>query len=124
MISFEFSEQHEMIRQMASKFAKEEIAPSVIERDINAEFPHEIIKKLGELGFMGMMVSPDWGGSGFDALSYSIAIEEISKVDASVGVILSVHNSLVNWIIEKFGTAYQKEKYLTQLAEGKLLEAY
>jgi len=124
MISFEFTEQHEMIRQMARKFANEEIAPTVTERDINSEFPHEIVKKMGELGFMGMMVSPDYGGSGFDAVSSTIIMEELCKVDASIGIIVSVHNSLVNWIIETFGSSQQKEKYLPLLATGELIGAY
>ncbi len=124
MISFQYDEIHEQIRETIRKFATEEIAPSVIERDINQEFPYEIIRKLGELGFMGMMVAPQWGGSGLDTISYVIAIEEVSKVDASVGVVLSVQNSLVNWIIEKYGSDYLKEKYLPKLAQGELIGAY
>ncbi len=124
MISFQFDEIHEQVRDTIRKFALEEIAPSVIERDVHGEFPWEIIKKLGELGFLGMMVSPDWGGSGLDTISYVIALEEISKVDASVGVIFSVHNSLVNWIFEKYGSDYLKEKYLRRLATGEMIGAY
>jgi alkylation response protein AidB-like acyl-CoA dehydrogenase len=124
MFSFQYDEIHEQIRETVRRFANEEIAPTVIERDINQEFPYSIIKKLGELGFLGMMVSPEWGGSGLDTISYTIAMEEISKVDASVGVIFSVHNSLVNWILEKYGSDYLKEKYLRRLVTGELLGAY
>ncbi|MGC8956997.1 MAG: acyl-CoA dehydrogenase [Candidatus Kapaibacteriota bacterium] len=123
-MSFKLDETHEQIRDTIRKFAQEEIAPSVIERDIKGEFPREIIKKLGELGFLGMMVSPEWGGSGLDSISYVIALEELSKIDASVAVIFSVHNSLVNWIFENYGSTYLKEKYLKRLAAGELLGAY
>lgn len=124
MLSFELDEIQEQIRQTARKFAQEEIAPTAILRDVNSEYPGEIISKLGELGFMGFMVSPEWNGSGLDPVSYVLAQEEFCKVDASVGIIFSVHNSLVNWIIETFGNDFQKEKYLKALAEGKLLGAY
>lgn len=124
MLSFQYSETHDLIRQTARQFAQEEILLSVIERDKSAQFPTEIIKKLGELGFMGMMVSPDWGGSGLDAVSYVIAMEEISKVDASVGVVMSVNNSLVCWAIESFGNDEQKEKFLRPLATGEKLGAF
>lgn len=124
MLQLEMTETHEMIRDTAREFARNEVAPTAIERDIKGEFPHEAIKKLGELGFMGMMVSPDWGGSGLDAVSYVIAMEEISKVDASVGVVMSVNNSLVCWALEKYGSDEQKEKYLRPLATGQKLGAY
>lgn len=124
MPSFTFTETHELIRQTARDFARDEIAPTAIERDITAEFPHDIVNKLGELGFLGMMVSPEWGGSGLDTISYVIAMEEISKVDASVGVILSVNNSLVCWALQKWGTDAQKEKYLRPLATGAKLGAF
>ncbi len=124
MMSFEFTETQEMIRQTARDFAREQIAPSASERDKNGVFPAEIVAQLGELGFMGMMVDPEWGGSGLDAVSYVIAMEEISKVDASVGVIMSVNNSLVCWAIEKFGTEDQKDRILRQLATGQKLGAY
>ncbi|MFN3306485.1 MAG: acyl-CoA dehydrogenase family protein, partial [Candidatus Kapaibacteriota bacterium] len=124
MISFQYDEIHEQVRDYIRKFVQEEIAPSVIERDIRGEFPREIIKKLGELGYLGMMVSPNWGGQGLDTISYVIALEEISKVDASVGVIFSVHNSLVNWIFEKYGSEYLKEKYLRKLVTGEMIGAY
>ncbi len=123
-MNFEFTEEHIAIRDAAKDFAENEIAPSQVERDIKAEFPYEIVKKLGELGFMGMMVSPEWGGAGMDTISYVLAMEEISKVDASVGVIMSVNNSLVCFGIEKWGTDYQKNKYLRQLASGEKLGAF
>jgi len=106
------------------EFAQTEIAPSAMARDVSAEFPSEIAKKLGELGFMGMMVSPEWGGAGLDTVSYVLTLEELSKVDASVGVILSVNNSLVCWGIEKHGTNEQKERFLKPLAQGKKLGAF
>ncbi len=124
MFSLEYSEIQEQIRDTARKFAREEILPSVIERDKNAIYPREIIEKLGELGFLGIMTSPEWGGSGLDAVSYAIAIEEICKIDASLGIVLSVQNSLNNWILEKYGTDQQKEKYLRPLAEGKMISAF
>jgi alkylation response protein AidB-like acyl-CoA dehydrogenase len=123
-MNFELTEEHIYIRDTARDFAENEIAPSSVHRDISAEFPYEIVKKLGELGFMGMMVSPDWGGAGMDTISYVIAMEEISKVDASVGVIMSVNNSLVCFGIEKWGTDSQKEKYLKPLAMGQKLGAF
>jgi len=123
-MDFKFTEEQIQIRDTAKDFAENEIAPSAVERDITAEFPAEIISKLGELGFMGMMVSPEWGGAGFDTVSYVLAMEEISKVDASVGVIMSVNNSLVCYGIEKWGTNEQKEKYLTPLASGQKLGAF
>ncbi len=123
-MNFTFTEEQLMIKQTAKEFAESEIAPTAVERDINGEFPYEIVKKLGELGFMGMMVSPEWGGAGLDTISYVLAMEEISKVDASVGVIMSVNNSLVCWGIETYGTPEQKEKYLRPLAQGKMLGAF
>lgn len=124
MFSMEYGEVHEMIRQTARDFAREEVAPSVIERDINGEFPREIVSKMGELGFLGMMVPEEWGGSGLDCVSYVIAMEEISKVDASVGVIMSVNNSLVCWGLEAYGTNEQKERFLRPLASGQKLGAF
>lgn len=124
MFSLQFSETHEMIRDTARQFAQDEIAPTAIERDKNGEFPYEITKKLGELGFLGMMVSPEWGGSGLDALSYVIAMEEISAVDASCGVIMSVNNSLVCWGLETYATDAQKEKWLRPLASGQVHGAF
>ncbi|MCX8056112.1 MAG: acyl-CoA dehydrogenase [Ignavibacteria bacterium] len=123
-MNFTFTEEQLMIKQTAKEFAESEIAPTAVERDIKGEFPYEIVKKLGELGFMGMMVSPEWGGAGLDTISYVLAMEEISKVDASVGVIMSVNNSLVCWGLETYGTPEQKEKYLRPLAQGKMLGAF
>ncbi len=123
-MNFTFTEEQLMIKQTAKEFAESEIAPSTVERDIKGEFPYDIVKKLGELGFMGMMVSPEWGGAGLDTISYVLAMEEISKVDASVGVIMSVNNSLVCWGLEEYGTPEQKEKYLKPLAQGKMLGAF
>lgn len=123
-MDFNFTEEQLAIRDTARDFAENEIASSSIERDIKAEFPYEIIKKLGEFGFMGMMVSPDWGGAGFDTISYVLAMEEISKVDASVGVIMSVNNSLVCFGIEKWGTDEQKERFLKPLASGQKLGCF
>lgn len=123
-MNFNFTEEQIQIRDAARDFAVNEIAPSSVERDISAEFPTDIVKQLGEMGFMGMMVSPEWGGSGLDTVSYVLAMEEISKVDASVGVIMSVNNSLVCFGVEKWGTDAQKEKYLRPLATGAKLGAF
>ncbi|HRK58572.1 MAG TPA: acyl-CoA dehydrogenase [Candidatus Kapabacteria bacterium] len=123
-MNFTFSDTHEMIRTTARDFARDEIAPSVIERDKNGVFPKEIVQKLGELGFLGMMVPEQWGGAGLDALSYVIAMEEISKIDASVGVIMSVNNSLVCWGLETYGNDEQKERFLRPLASGQKLGAF
>lgn len=123
-MNFDFSEDHKMIQQSAKEFAQEVIAPSSIERDIKAEFPAQIIKQMGELGFLGMMVSPDYGGAGLDTISYVLAMIEISKVDASCGVIMSVNNSLVCYGLEKYGSDFIKQKYLIQLAKGEKLGAF
>ncbi|MGE5810653.1 MAG: acyl-CoA dehydrogenase [Ignavibacteria bacterium] len=123
-MNFDFSEEQLMIRDSAREFAEAEIAPSTIERDIKGEFPSDIVKKLSELGFLGMMVSTKYGGAGLDTLSYVLALIEISKVDASVGVIMSVNNSLVCWGIEEYATEYIKEKYLVPLAKGEKLGAF
>jgi len=123
-MNFDFTEDQLMIQQSAKEFAEAEIAPSSIQRDISAEFPHDIVKKLGELGFLGMMVPPEFGGAGLDTISYVLAMIEISKVDASVGVIMSVNNSLVCYGLEKYGSDYIKEKYLVPLAKGEKLGAF
>ncbi|HRE09930.1 MAG TPA: acyl-CoA dehydrogenase [Ignavibacteria bacterium] len=123
-MDFNFTEEQIAIRDTARDFAQNEIAPTTIERDIKAEFPFEIVKKLGEFGFMGMMVPPEWGGAGFDAVSYVLAMEEISKVDASVGVIMSVNNSLVCYGINHWGTDAQKERFLKPLASGEKLGCF
>ena len=116
---FEFTEEQLMIKQAARDFAVNECLPGVIERDELQKFPKEQIEKLADLGFMGIMVKPEYGGSGMDTISYVLAMEEISKVDASVSVCVSVNNSLVCYGIEAFGTEEQKQKYLTPLAQGK-----
>jgi len=123
-MNFELTEEQRAIKDAAKDFSENEIAPTSVERDLKAEYPTEIIKKLGELGFMGMMVSPDWGGAGMDTISYVVAVEEISKVDASVGVIMSVNNSLVCYGLEEFGSDYIKETYLKPLASGQKLGAF
>ncbi len=123
-MNFDFTEDQIMIQQSAKEFAEAEIAPSAIQRDIDAKFPSEIVKKLGELGFLGMMVPPEFGGAGLDTISYVLAMIEISKVDASVGVIMSVNNSLVCYGLEKYGSDYIKENYLTPLAKGEKLGAF
>ncbi|MCL4138995.1 UNVERIFIED_CONTAM: hypothetical protein GTU68_016597 [Idotea baltica] len=113
-----------MIRDAAREFARTELLPGVIERDENQEFPTEQVKKMGELGFLGMMVDPKYGGGGMDTISYVLAMEEISKVDASASVVMSVNNSLVCWGLETFGTEEQKQKYLTRLATGEIIGAF
>lgn len=123
-MDFNFTEEQLMIQQTAREFAESEIAPTAVERDKNAEFPAEIVKKLGELGFLGMMVSPKYDGAGLDTLSYVLAMIEISKVDASVGVIMSVNNSLVTYGLEKWGSDLIKDKYLKPLARGEKLGAF
>lgn len=121
---FELTEEHNMIRQAARDFAQKELKKDIIERDQKGIFPKAHVKKLSELGFMGMMVDPKYGGSGMDSISYVLAMEEISKIDASTGVIMSVNNSLVCWGLEVFGTEEQKQKYLTPLAKGEIIGAF
>jgi alkylation response protein AidB-like acyl-CoA dehydrogenase len=116
---FELTEEQQMIRQAARDFAQNECLPGVIERDELQKFPKEQILKLAELGFMGMMVKPEYGGSGLDTVSYVLAMEEISKVDASTSVCMSVNNSLVCYGLQEYGNEDQKQKYLTPLAQGK-----
>jgi len=121
---FELSEEHLMIQQAARDFANNELKPGVIERDEHQKFPHEQIKKLGELGFLGMMVDPKYNGSGMDTISYVLAMEELSKIDASASVVVSVNNSLVCFGLEKYGSEFQKEKYLKPLAAGEKIGAF
>lgn len=123
-MNFDFTETQLMIQETARKFAEDELASSAAERDEKEEFPFEAVKKLGELGFMGMMVPEKYGGAGLDMISYVLAIKEISKVDASCGVIMSVNNSLVCYGLEQWGSEEQKKKYLTPLASGKKLGAF
>jgi alkylation response protein AidB-like acyl-CoA dehydrogenase len=123
-MDFTLTEEHKMIRDAARDFAQTELLAGVIERDETQTFPSEQIKKLGELGFLGMMVDPKYGGAGMDTISYVLAMEEISKVDASTSVIMSVNNSLVCWGLETFGTEEQKQKYLVPLAKGDIIGAF
>ncbi|SDC20928.1 acyl-CoA dehydrogenase family protein [Niabella drilacis] len=118
-MDFQLSEEQQMIRQAARDFANQECLPGVIERDEQQKFPREQIEKLADLGFMGMMVKPEYGGAGLDTISYVLAMEEISKVDASVSVCMSVNNSLVCYGLQEFGTEAQKQQYLVPLAQGK-----
>ena len=119
-----YSEEHELVRNTARKFAEKHLKPGVIERDENAEFPSEQVKMMGELGFMGVMVPERWNGAGMDTISYALIIEELSRVDASAGVIVSVNNSLVCQILVNYGNVWQKETYLTKLASGQQLGAF
>lgn len=123
-MDFNLTEEHLAVRDAAREFAEKELLPGVIERDNEQRFPKEQVKKMGELGFMGMMVDPKYGGGGMDAVSYVLAMEEISKIDASASVCMSVNNSLVCWGIEKYGTEEQKQKYLTKLATGEKIGAF
>src|SRR3954471_9929767 len=118
-MQFQLNEEHLMIQKAARDFAKNECLPGVIERDELQKFPKEQVLKLADLGFMGMMVKPEYGGAGMDTVSYVLAMEEISKIDASVSVCMSVNNSLVCWGLEAYGTEEQKQKYLAPLAQGK-----
>jgi alkylation response protein AidB-like acyl-CoA dehydrogenase len=121
---FELTEEHLAVKEAARDFAQNVLKPGVIERDNEQRFPADEIKQLGELGFMGMMVDPKYGGSGMDTLSYVLAMEEISKVDASTSVCMSVNNSLVCWGLETFGSEEQKQKYLVPLAKGEKIGAF
>ena len=123
-MNFELTEEQILIRETAREFTNNHLLPGVIERDENQQFPKDQIKKLGELGFMGMMVDPKYGGGGMDTVSYVLAMEEFSKVDASTSVIVSVNNSLVCWGIETYGNDFQKEKYLRLLATGEKIGAF
>jgi len=123
-MNFGLSEEQIMIRDAARDFAQTELLPGVIERDENQTFPTEQIQKMGELGFLGMMVDPKYNGGGMDCVSYVLAMEEIAKVDASAAVVMSVNNSLVCWGLEKYGSEEQKQKYLTKLATGEHIGAF
>ncbi len=123
-MNFEYTEEQEMIRQAARDYAQRELIKDVIERDENAEYPAEHVKNLAELGFMGMMAEPKYDGGGMDTVSYVLAMEEISKVDSAVGVIMSVNNSLVLWGLEEYGSDAQKEKYIPPLARGEVTGAF
>jgi len=123
-MDFRLTEEQMAVRDAAKDFAQNMCKPGVIERDTNQQVPLEQLKQLGELGFMGMMVDPKYGGSGMDTISYVLAMEEISKIDASVSVAMSVNNSLVCWGLEQFGTEEQKQKYLIDLASGNKIGAF
>lgn len=123
-MDFSLTEEHLLIRDAARDFARTELLPGVIERDEKQQFPDELVKKMGELGFLGIMVDPKYGGSGMDAISYVLIMEELSKVDASASVIVSVNNSLVCYGLEAYGSEDQKEKYLTKLATGEFVGAF
>ena len=123
-MDFQLTEEHQQIREMARTFTQNVLKPGVIDRDRDMIHPTEFLKQMGELGFMGMMVDPKYGGGGMDTVSYCIAMEEISKLDASCSVAMSVNNSLVCWGLEAYGTEEQKQKYLTPLAKGEKLGAF
>ena len=123
-MDFNLTEEHLMIRDAARDFAQTELLPGVIARDNKQEFPNELVKKMGDLGFLGIMVDPKYGGSGMDTFSYVLIMEELSKIDASASVIVSVNNSLVCYGIEQYGSEQQKQKYLTKLATGEYLGAF
>ena len=123
-MNFKFTEEQLAVKEAAREFAQSELLPGVIERDKEMKYPTDQIKMMGELGFLGMMVSPDFGGGGMDTVSYVLAMEEISKVDSSCSVIMSVNNSLVCWGIEKFGSEDQKLRYLPKLASGEWIGSF
>src|SRR6187399_2838751 len=123
-MNFQLTEEHLSVQQAARDFAQNELLPGVIDRDTEQKFPKDQIRKMGELGFMGMMVDPKYNGGGMDTISYVLAMEEISKIDASASVCMSVNNSLVCWGLERFGNEEQKEKYLKPLASGKIIGAF
>ena len=123
-MNFSLTEEQQMVQKTAREFAINELAPGVVERDEKKIWPKEAIQKMGKLGFMGMMVSPEWDGGGMDVISYALVMEEIARVDASASVVMSVNNSLVCFLLEKFGSDFQKEKYLKPLASGKKIGAY
>jgi alkylation response protein AidB-like acyl-CoA dehydrogenase len=124
IMNFELTEEHLAVRDAARDFAQNVLKPGVIERDEKQQFPAEEVKQMAELGFLGMMVDPKYNGGGMDTISYVLAMEEISKVDASASIIMSVNNSLVCWGLEKYGTEEQKEKYLKRLAKGEIIGAF
>ncbi len=123
-MDFNLSEEHLAVQAAARDFAQTELLPGVIERDNAQYFDPALLRKMSELGLLGIMVAPEYGGGGMDTLAYVIAVEEISKVDASAGVIVSVNNSLVCWGLEEYGTEEQKQQYLTRLASGEVIGAF
>ncbi|PWK29041.1 alkylation response protein AidB-like acyl-CoA dehydrogenase [Arcicella aurantiaca] len=123
-LNLDLTEEHLAVQQAARDFAQTELLPNVIERDDKEYFPEELVRKMGELGFLGMMVAPEYGGGGMDTVSYVLAMEELSKIDASASVIVSVNNSLVCYGLEKYGSEEQKQKYLVPLAKGEIVGAF
>jgi alkylation response protein AidB-like acyl-CoA dehydrogenase len=123
-VMFQLTEEQLSVREAARHFAQNELKPGVIERDSKMEYPYEQVRKMGELGFLGMMISPEYGGGGMDTLSYVLAMEEISKVDNSCSVIMSVNNSLVSWGLQLYGTEEQKRRYLPLLATGEWIGSF
>ena len=123
-MNFKLTQEQKMIKEMTRKFAYEELAPDSIKRDIDKIWPHEQVAKMADLGLLGIMVEDRWGGNNMDTISYAIAMEEIAKVDASAAVIMSVNNSLVCYIFQKYANNEQKEKYLIPLAKGKKLGCF
>jgi alkylation response protein AidB-like acyl-CoA dehydrogenase len=123
-MNFNLTDEQKLIQKTARDFATNELLPGVIERDEKKIWPKEAVKKMSNLGFMGMMVSPEYNGGGMDTISYAIAMEEIARVDASAAVIMSVNNSLVCSILKKYGSKFQKEKYLKKLTKGEMLGAF
>jgi len=123
-MDFKLTEEHLLIRDAARDFAQTELLPGVIDRDNKQEFPEELVRKMGALGFLGIMVDQKYGGSGMDTISYVLIMEELSKIDASASVIVSVNNSLVCYGLEAYGTEIQKQKYLTKLATGEFIGAF
>lgn len=123
-LNFNLTEEHLAVKEAARDFAQNELLPGILERDNEQKFDPKLVKRMGELGFLGMMVSPEYGGGGMDTVSYVLAMEEISKIDASASVIISVNNSLVCYGLEAYGTEEQKQKYLTRLASGEIVGAF
>ena len=123
-MDFNLTEEHLAVRDAARDFAEKELLADAIERDTHSKFPERQVKMMAELGFLGMMTSPEYGGGGMDTISYVLALEEIAKIDASAAVIMSVNNSLVCWGLDKFGSVEQKEKYLKPLASGQKLGCF
>ena len=123
-MNFKLTQEHELIKKNARKFADNELLPGVLDRDENKIWPKKEVSKMAKMGFLGMMVNPTWGGSGMDPISYTIAMEEIARVDASAAVVMSVNNSLVCSLIEKFGNNFHKKKYLSKLATGEIIGAF
>ncbi len=123
-MQFELTEEQMAVKEAARDFTQQELLPGVIDRDREMKYPKDQVRRMAEMGFLGMMVSPEYGGGGMDTMCYVLAMEEISKVDASCAVIMSVNNSLVCWGLETFGNEFQKQKYLKPLATGEWIGAF